>query len=97
MGEITTPRESTISEDPTTVPNSPEIRSSINSNEGETDTDGLGLIGELYPLNRVAKDAFHLLANRRHVNFYEHHCKFISIASKCFVFIEWINPNQWSL
>jgi hypothetical protein len=37
------------------------------------------LIGELHPLNRDAKDAFHRLADRRKVEFYRYHSNFIRV------------------
>jgi hypothetical protein len=39
----------------------------------------MGLIGELHPLNRAAKDAFHYLTARRHEDFYKHHYNLIHI------------------
>jgi len=71
----------TTNEDGSTVPNSPETSTLCDNKEVEEDMEDVGLIGELYPLNRVAKDAFHRLAARRHEDFYEHHCHFIRVDS----------------
>jgi hypothetical protein len=69
------------SEDVTTVPNSPETRTLYDKREVEEDIVDVGLIGELHPFNRAAKDAFHRLAARRHEDFYAHHCNFIRVDS----------------
>lgn len=85
--------QSATSEDVATVPNSPETGTLYSDKEVNTHAGDVGLIGELQPLNRDAKDAFHLLACRRNVDFYTHHCNFICVdstmASKhvgCFTF-----------
>lgn len=86
--------QSDTNEDIATIPNSPEIGTCYNDEEvEETDTEDAGLIGELHPLNRDAKDAFHLLARRRNMDFYGYHCNFIRVNSTkasnlagCFVF-----------
>jgi len=67
-----------------TAPNSPDIPSYVSNAEIETDLDYL--IGELYPLNKLAKDAFQRLVARSGVPFYEHHYRFLDVTSKCFVF-----------
>jgi hypothetical protein len=94
MDNTVTTSQSDTNEDVATVPNSPEIRTRCNDKEVEgADTENARLIGELQPLNRDAKNAFHLLACRRNVDFYKHHCNFIRVdsteASKrvgCFIF-----------
>lgn len=79
--------------DPTVTSNQSDPDIPTVPNTPEADTEDVGLIGELHPLNRDAKTAFHRLAARRHDDFYEHHCSFIRVdsieASKlvgCFVF-----------
>lgn len=95
---VIAPKESdpSTSETIATVPNSPEpaatARASVHETlqEAETSTGhtDIGLIGELHPLNQLAKNAFRLLADRRRVEFYHHHCKYIheDLDSQCFVF-----------
>jgi hypothetical protein len=93
MDQTVATSQSDTGEDVATVPNSPETGTFHIKEVEETDTENVGLIGELQPLNRDAKDAFHRLAYRRNVEFYEYHCNFIRVdsseASKlvgCFVF-----------
>src|SRR3981189_2078333 len=81
MDKTVATSQSATSEDVATVPNSPESGTLCRDEEVNTHTGDVGLIGELEPLNRDAKDAFHLLACRRNVDFYKHHCNFIRVDS----------------
>lgn len=83
MAEKITASQSTTSEDFATDPNSPAIGGLEHENETETEivTKDTGLIGQLHPLNRNAKDAFHALASKRDIPFYNHHCSFLKVES----------------
>jgi hypothetical protein len=90
MDNIVTISESDIE----TVPNTPESGNHQGDEGGVQDraAEDTGFIGELHPLNRDAKDAFHRLGFHRHDDMYEHHCRFMRIDSVtpqlggCFIF-----------
>ncbi|TAQ86913.1 hypothetical protein B7494_g4750 [Chlorociboria aeruginascens] len=77
MDQTVATSQSATSDDTATVPNFPAPWTRTRS-QRELDKD-VGLIGELHPLNRDAKDAFHCLAARRKVEFYRYHYNFIRI------------------
>ena len=87
MSQNIPPDESVLNEFVPTVPNSPESGgNSLDDTKGKSTTyDDEGLIGELHPLNRAAKNALNRLAKCKGV-FYEHHLKFIRVDLNCFVF-----------
>jgi len=79
MDQTVATSQPATSEDIATVPNSPAIGTLCDDREAEADTEDVGLVGELRPLNRDAKDAFRRLADRRKVEFYRYHANFIHV------------------